>query len=423
VELVVLERPPGKAADHAPEGLLPSQHHVLAVLDIEKLVMLPPVAGMSLRDQVEIRIEPLEKMSSGKKKDLSHVLGPYSTKADPTKKELRMVDVRERVEYKGMFRADRGGLKRLRISAWYQGVFGAGDEIGALDVDVTFAVNPVNILLMNKKGKTDNQGSIYLGHKLVEETEWRKHAAHGAGKLDGSELTESAEQAVLARPAFDPHSMHSSGAMKVGGRPKKGHGTADDLFPAPAPVTEGEKEQIKKLEEHLKLLAIENEQNRIALTKLQSGDYTASKFDQAMAALGPPHLDPECLLAPGLTAALYPVKVPKEEHVDESGRFSMEAREVEQAGLLQSTSLYDVETAENKPMLAPVAMVDPASLPNKTLRFQDVHPQYAVSDDVWGLAQKHHYSAAHASNVHRSHYDKKQHVYRHPKVREDCILT
>ena len=44
-------------------GLLPSQHHVLAVLDIEKLVMLPPVAGMSLRDQVEIRIEPLEKMS------------------------------------------------------------------------------------------------------------------------------------------------------------------------------------------------------------------------------------------------------------------------------------------------------------------------------------------------------------------------
>merc|ERR1719364_669119 len=114
--------------------------------------MLPPASGMSVRDQVEIRIEPLEKMPDSKKKGLSHVLGPYSTKPDPTRKELRMVDVRERVEYKGMFRADRGGLKRLRISAWYQGVFSAGDEIGGIDVDVTFAVAPVNIELLTKNG-------------------------------------------------------------------------------------------------------------------------------------------------------------------------------------------------------------------------------------------------------------------------------
>merc|ERR1719409_2382340 len=105
-------------------------------------------------DQVEIRIEPLEKMSAGHKKDLSTVLGPYPTKADPTRTELRMVDVRKQVEYKGMFRADRGGLKRLRISAWYKGVFG-GDEIGGVDVDVTFAAAPVNILLLTKDKKTD----------------------------------------------------------------------------------------------------------------------------------------------------------------------------------------------------------------------------------------------------------------------------
>merc|ERR1719379_2273544 len=115
IELVVLERPPGKAAAHEPEGLLPAQHHVMAILDIEKLVMLPPVSGMQ-RDEVEIRIEPLEKMSAGHKQDLSHVLGPYPTKPDPTKPALRMVDARERVEYKGMFRADKGGLKRVRIS-------------------------------------------------------------------------------------------------------------------------------------------------------------------------------------------------------------------------------------------------------------------------------------------------------------------
>merc|ERR1719191_861350 len=55
IELVVLERPPGKsAATHEPECLLPSQHNVLAILDVEKLVMLPPVSGMSMRDQVEI---------------------------------------------------------------------------------------------------------------------------------------------------------------------------------------------------------------------------------------------------------------------------------------------------------------------------------------------------------------------------------
>merc|ERR1719281_215879 len=137
IELVVLERPPGKsAATHEPECLLPSQHNVLAILDVEKLVMLPPVSGMSMRDQVEIRIEPLEKnVNPGTKRDLTFVLGPYPTRNDPTKAALRMVEVKDREgthgvrrEYKGMFRADRGGLMRLRISAWYQAVFGAGEE-------------------------------------------------------------------------------------------------------------------------------------------------------------------------------------------------------------------------------------------------------------------------------------------------------
>merc|ERR1719271_717581 len=113
--------------------------------------------------------------------------------------------------------------------------------------------------------------------------------------------------------------MHSS-VPKVGGVPKKAKGTGDDLFPAPA--TDTEKEQIKKLEEQLKLLNIENEQSRKEIMKLQSGQHTGSKFDEAMKALGPPHLDPMCPLAPGLTASLYPVKVPvpKEQHVDASGR-------------------------------------------------------------------------------------------------------
>merc|ERR1719313_2401162 len=184
IELVVLERPPGKsAAAHEPECLLPSQHNVLAILDVEKLVMLPPVSGMSMRDQVEIRIEPLEKnVNPGTKKDLTFVLGPYPTRNDPTKAALRMVEVKDREgthgvrrEYKGMFRADRGGLMRLRISAWYQAVFGVGEEIGSIDVDVTFAAVPVNLQHMTKKGKEAGKaGSIYVGYKLVEEKTWRE---------------------------------------------------------------------------------------------------------------------------------------------------------------------------------------------------------------------------------------------------------
>merc|ERR1719321_2309546 len=110
---------------------------------------------------------------------------------------------------------------------------------------------------MTKKDAKENKGSVYLGHKLVEEMEWRKKAPIAAGHLEGSELTE-----------FDPHDLHSS-VPKVGGVPK-GRGTADDLFPAPATATE--KEEIKKLEEQLKLLKIENEQTAIALKKMQSGD-------------------------------------------------------------------------------------------------------------------------------------------------------
>merc|ERR1719498_808763 len=108
---------------------------------------------------------------------------------------------------------------------------------------------------------------------------------------------------------------------------------------------------------------------------MKAGEHDESKFDEAMKALGPPHFDPDVPLAPGLTAALYPVKVPKEEHVDASGVARMEARDTaEGSGLLQSTSLWQVETQDQKPMLAPAPMVDPASLPNVTLRFQDVHP-------------------------------------------------
>merc|ERR1719359_1375954 len=127
-----------------------------------------------------------------------------------------------------------------------------------------------------------------------------------------------------------------------------------------------------------------------------------------MKALGPPHLNPEVPLAPGLTAALFPVKVPKEKHVDESGHLSTELKEND-VGHLESTSIYEVETAAYLPSLAPGNMVDPASLPNVSLRFQDVNPQYSVSDDVWGLAQKNHTAAAHSSNIHTSRRSKHAH--------------
>lgn len=433
IELVVLERPPGKsAATHEPECLLPSQHNVLAILDVEKLVMLPPVSGMSMRDQVEIRIEPLEKnVNPGTKKDLTFVLGPYPTRNDPTKAALRMVEVKDREgthgvrrEYKGMFRADRGGLMRLRISAWYQAVFGAGEEIGSIDVDVTFAAVPVNLQHMTKKGKEAGKaGSIYVGYKLVEEKTWREQEAArsgvGAGNLHGSEQTE-----------FDPQTMHSS-APAVGGRAR----AARAEVPFPGPAVETETEQIKQLEATLRQLTIENEQTNAAIANVKHGGNTGSKFDEAMKALGPPHLDPDCPLAPGLTASLYPVKVPvpKEQHVDASGRVlrtletdgdqsTLETDGSEARGLLQSTSIYDEPPTDTYTMmLAPTPMVDPASLPNVSLRFQDVHPQYAVIDDVWGLAQKKPPTASHASRPKgpKGH----PHNYRHPKVREDCILT
>merc|ERR1719506_2932103 len=390
IELVVLERPPGKsAATHEPECLLPSQHNVLAILDVEKLVMLPPVSGMSMRDQVEIRIEPLEKnVNPGTKEDLTFVLGPYPTRNDPTKAALRMVEVKDREgthgvrrEYKGMFRADRGGLMRLRISAWYQAVFGAGEEIGSIDVDVTFAAVPVNLQHMTKKGKEAGKaGSIYVGYKLVEEKTWREQEAArsgvGAGNLHGSEQTE-----------FDPQAMHSS-APAVGGRAR----AARAEVPFPGPAVETETEQIKQLEATLRQLTIENEQTNAAIANVKHGGNTGSKFDEAMKALGPPHLDQSTLETDG-----------------------SEAR-----GLLQSTSIYDEPPTDTYTMmLAPTPMVDPASLPNVSLRFQDVHPQYAVIDDVWGLAQKKPPTASHASRPKgpKGH----PHNYRHPKVREDCI--
>jgi len=377
IELTVIE----KAEPATPAGLVPEQHDVLALLTIDKLIQLPPPAGMLDSNKLLLKIEPVDKLSIAERKRFTKVLGPFNTEEDPQKKKCRMAVVKAYEEYKGVFRADRGGVVRIRIAACYQGSTSlTGDtEIGAVQADVCFgpAVPVQHVALMVGQRPV---GGIYLGHQLVQQSKYleekKKRAA--AGTADPV-VTAAAGQPEVAVTVPD----HVTGAPGAPSTPN---------FPTPTP-DEAETSQIQALEKKLQDLEKSNSAARRELSSLKAGG-KPSAFDELFTELGPPSVDPHASLAPGLGRSFY-------------------------AATRKDDGQLHLDTLAQAEVLAPIEMIVSRSLPDKNLRFRDCDPNYSVQEDVWALVQNSLHVPVH--NQPASKETQAQHRTR--PVREECLLA
>jgi hypothetical protein len=385
IELIVVERPPGQAIPER-EGLYPSQHHALALIYIENLVMLPP--SDTWQNSLEIRIEPGGNVSASDKKALTAVVGTYTPKPDPQKKKLMMVDVQKKVEYKGMMRGERGGVIRTHISAWYKG-YTQDTKVGGINVDVTFASAPVQFQQFPLALSTDGGkavGGIYVGHQLVEENEYRRTHPEGV-PADG---TNAEGASNIAKPEV----------LKDAKKP--------DVQVFPDVARTGEKEQLQELQERVAQLDNDNALAKKELEKLKAGEVKPSKFEAVMESMGPPSIDMSQQLAKGLTSAMYYARKPKDAgpHAD--------------VVLMQAAPPpkdINKPTPQDADSVVPVEMIDPLSLPSVSFKFADVNPAYDPTEDVWGLVQPKPHTLTHhqPSGVQKG--------FRTRPVREDCILA
>lgn len=353
IELMVIERPPERpmsgpqqsagAAHLGPAGLVPQQHDVLALIKIDKLVGLP--ASTTAGNEIELWLEPVDPaISPAQAADMRKVLGAFLTQPEPKSRGARFAKVADQFEYVGIYRADRGGMTKVRLSVHYRGLM-ANAEVGHCDLDVTFESQPVSF---HEFATTMPDGrGVFVGHQLVSRSAWEAR---------NRKKEEAAAQ-------------------------------ADKVFPAK------KKEQASgALEELQKSVQKLEQENKLLMQKLESQDdekgaRIPNAFDEVMADLGPPPVsDPPVheVVGPGQTR---PMRFRSEGAIIEHRTFGPGMSKCLYVPVrVVAGSLQHVETMRAEQFVR-VEDVDPLTLPDRKWWFKDLQPTYNVSEDVWGLVQ------------------------------------